>query len=292
MSAPRSAVVVVSHETRDEALACLATLHEAGADEVVLVDCGSTDATAAAVRATHADVEVIALENVGYGRGANAGVAATTAPHVVVANADTRFSPGSVGALVAALQGDDGIGAAGPLVRYPDGRIQASARRFPALHEAAAHALLGLWWPRNRWTRRYRELDEDPRRERDVDWLSGCAMALRRRAFESIDGFDPAYFLYVEDVDLAFRLREEGWRIRYVPGAEVVHAVGASTRRRPRLRMLVEHARSLDRFFGRRLATGHARWLRPLVRFGLAVWVAIAFAWGLLTGRGRSTTGE
>lgn len=292
MSAPRSAVVVVSHETRDEAVACLSTLRDAGAEEIVLVDCGSTDGTVAAVHAAYPDLGIVTLDNVGYGRGANAGVAATTAPHVVVANADTRFAPGSVRTLVAVLEADDAVGAAGPLVRYPDGRIQASVRRFPALHEAAAHALLGLWWPRNRWTRRYRELDEDPAQGRDVDWLSGCAIALRRRAFDEVGGFDPGYFLYVEDVDLAFRLRDAGWRIRYAPTAEVVHAVGASTRRRPRIRMLVEHARSLDRFFGRRLAAGPARYLRPLVRAGLAAWVAVAFVWGLVAGRGRSTTGE
>lgn len=294
MSAPPpTAAVVVTHETREEALACLASLGPAGAAEVVLVDSGSTDGTADAVRAAFPDVAVVELDNVGYAQAANAGVARTTAPVVVVANADTRFAAGAVTALAAVFAADREVGAAGPLVRYPDGRLQASCRRFPTPGQAAGHALLGLWFPRNRWTRAYRMLDDDPSAPRDVDWLSGCAIALRREAFDDVGGFDPGYFMFVEDVDLGYRLRRADWRVRYCPDAEVVHTVGASTRRH-RVRMVVAHARSLDRFYGRAYARGAGRWLRPLVRVGLAVWVALVLAWGAIAGvrDGRSTTGE
>lgn len=289
----RVAVVIVSHQTRDEALACLETLGDAGADEVVVVDTGSTDGTAEAVRRDRPDATVLALDNVGYGRGANAGVARTTAEVVVVANADTRFTPGSLDRLAAVLTAAPDIGAVGPSVRYPDGRRQASARRFPTLGQAAGHALLGLWWPANPWTRSYRMVDEDPDAPKDVDWLSGCAVALRREAFEQVGGFDPGYFMYVEDVDLGYRLRQEGWRMRWEPTAEVVHSVGASTQGR-RAKMVVEHAKSLDRFYGRAYAHGVGRLLRPLIRVGLGLWVLLVLAWDAFVRvrTGRSTTGE
>lgn len=289
----RVAAVIVNHDTRDELLGCLETVRPGGADEVVVVDSGSSDGSAAAVRAAHPDVEVLELTNVGYGRAANAGVARTRAPVVVVANADTRFGAGSMSRLAAAIEADPEVAAAGPRVRYPDGRLQASARRSPSLAQAVGHALLGLWWPGNRWTRAYRMLDEDPSLPRDVDWLSGCALGLRRDAFVAVGGFDPGYFMYVEDVDLGLRLRRAGWRLRYSPEAEVVHRVGASTGGR-RSAMVVAHARSLDRFYVRAYEGHPARHLRPLVRVGLALWVVAVLVWDRMVGRrtGRSTTGE
>lgn len=291
--APRVAAVVINHETRDELLGCLATLPAAGADEIVVVDCGSTDGSADAVQQHHPEVTVLALPNVGYGQGANAGVARTTAPFVAVANADTRFDPGSLRELGEVLAGDRRVGAAGPQVVYPDGRRQASARTFPTLGQAAGHALFGLWWPSNPWTRAYRQTDADPDAPRDVDWLSGCALVLRRTAFEEVGGFDPGYWMFVEDVDLGYRLRQAGWRIRFDPRSRVAHAVGASTGRQ-RTRMVVAHARSLDRFYGRAYAHGAGRLLQPLVRIGLLGWVVVVLAWNRFVARrtGRSTTGE
>jgi N-acetylglucosaminyl-diphospho-decaprenol L-rhamnosyltransferase len=289
---PSTAVVVVSHETRDEALGCLATLPAAGADEVVLVDTGSHDDTVAAVRRAHPQVRVLALENVGFGRAANAGVRRTAAEVAVVCNADVRFEAGSVEVLARRLADDPSVAAAGPAVRYPDGRHQASARDVPSLRTAVGHAVFSRVWRANPWTRRYRRTDADPGRARDADWLSGCALAIRREAFEDVGGFDPAYFLYVEDVDLGVRLRRAGWRLRYEPDARVVHRVAASTGRR-RAWAVSTHARSLDRYYGRFVGRGLlGRLARPLVRVGLAAWVVATLAWERLAGRGRSTTGE
>ena len=287
-------VVIVSHDTREEALACVASAHAAGAGRVVLVDNGSVDGTAAAVRRRWPGVTVRELANVGFARGANAGVRASRTPVVVVANADVRFATDALRRLGGALHADPTLGAAGPMVTYPDGSPQASARRLPDPATAVGHALLGRVRPENRFTRHYRALDVDPARPRDVDWLSGCALAVRRAAFDAIDGFDPGYFLYVEDVDLGVRLRASGWRLRTVPEARVVHRVGASTRRR-RLRALVHHARGLDRFAGRHVLRGPWRLLRGPLRLALAGWVAASVIVegverGL--GLGRSTTGE
>lgn len=287
------AVVLVTHDTRDEVLGALRSLAADGAappdGEVVVVDAGSRDDSVAAVRAAWPGVRVLPLVNTGFARAANAGVRATEAATVVVANADVRFEPGSLAALARALAEDPGLAAVGPEVRYLDGTLQASARRRPDTTTAVLHALLGRVHADNPWTRRYHARDLDPTVPRDVDWLSGCALALRREAVEAVGGFDPGYFLYVEDVDLAERLRRAGWRLRYDPRARVRHRVGASTSR-ARWRALGHHARSLDRYLAARLS-GPARLLRPLLPVLLAGWVAVtalAERWG----RHRSTTGE
>jgi N-acetylglucosaminyl-diphospho-decaprenol L-rhamnosyltransferase len=280
-------VVVVNHDTREDLRACLTTLHDAGADEVVVVDSGSSDGSPEMVAAEFDEVRCIALPNVGFGKSANAGVAATSAPAVVVANADTRFPTGSVKAMGGYLAAHSDVGAMGPMVRFPDGRLQMSARAFPSLRQAIGHAAFGLWWPDNPWTRAYRLTDWDHASERDVDWVSGCCVAVRREAFDAVGGFDPAYFMFVEDVDLCYRLGQTGWRVVFAPVAEVIHAVGASVSRR-RFRMAVEHARSLDRFFGLRYAGSPKRVLRPLIRLGLLGWLAVALTWSMLRGRGTT----
>ena len=287
-----AAVVIVTHDTRDEVLGCLASLDGAAVREVVVVDSGSRDGTAAAVRAAFPDVRVVELVNVGFGRGANAGLRATTAPVVVVANADVRFAPGAVEVLAAAFVREPAVGVLGPAVVYPDGRPQASARSFLDPHTALGHALLGRLRPENPWTRRYHQRDTSAGRARDVDWVSGCAMAVRREAFDAVGGFDPGYFLYVEDAELCERMGAAGWRVRYDPRARVTHRVGASTGTR-RLRSLTAHARSWDRYLRRRMGDGvGARLLRPLVRVGLGLWVVVSWVTERASRGTRSTTGE
>ena len=282
--------MVVTHDSCEDLLACLASLDDVGADEVVVVDSGSRDRCLPTVAERHPSVRTLRLANVGFGQAANAGVARTSAPIVVVANADTRFRPGSLTALAAAMGPDTAV--VGPRVVYPDGRPQASARRFPSLPVAAGHAAVGLWWPDNPWTRQYRGAAGD-REAGEVDWVSGCVVALRRDAFEAIGGFDPAYFMFVEDVDLAWRLRQAGWTVRYEPSAEVVHRVGASTGHYGGT-LALEHARSLHRFWSRAYGRGPTRLLDPLVRIGLAAWAAMAWIWqrAVAPRTGRSTTGE
>ena len=286
-SVPAS-VVLVTHDTRDEVLGALASLPP-GDVEVVVVDTGSRDDTVAVVRRERPDVRVLALVNTGFARAANAGLRCTRASVVVVANADVRFEPGAVLRLAEALEADAGLAAVGPQVRYPDGTLQASARRRPGTVTAVLHALLGRVQPHNPWTRRYHARDLDPAVPREVDWLSGCALALRRSAVDQVGGFDPGYFLYVEDVDLAERLRAAGWRLGYEPRACVRHRVGASTSR-ARFRALGHHARSLDRYLASRLR-GPGRLLRPVLPVVVAVWAVVT---GVLErlGRGHSTTGE
>ncbi len=288
---PRPGVVLVTHETRTEVLGCLASLEHADVAETVVVDTGSTDGTAAAVRRSFPDVRVIELANAGFGRAANTGVRLLAADLVIVANADVRFSPGSIGSLAEALVDEPTVALVGPAVRYPDGRHQASARRLPDLPTAVGHAMCNRLWPTNPWTRRYRALDTDADRPRDTDWLSGCALAIRRTAFEEVGGFDPGYHLYVEDLDLGVRLRAAGWRSRYHPDAVVQHRVGASTSRR-RAWSLLTHARSLARFHGRHYRGQVQVLLRPVLWTGLIGWAVVTWVVDRVIGTRRSSTGE
>lgn len=256
----RWAAVVVNHNAGDlliEAVrSLLADVGAGGPPEVVVVDNDSTDGSLDGLLAAKMDVRVVhSPDNVGYARGANLGIAVCRAPVVAVVNPDAEIEPGTAAALVGRLDREPDLGALGPRIRNSDGTDYPSARSLPSVVDAAGHGVLGLFWPTNPFTRRYRHLDADPDLPRDVDWVSGAAVWLRRDALDDVGGWDERYFMYMEDVDLCWRLRRRGWRVAYEPAGRVVHVQGVSASRRP-YRMILEHHRSAWRFTRRRYTGG------------------------------------
>jgi N-acetylglucosaminyl-diphospho-decaprenol L-rhamnosyltransferase len=243
------------------------------------------------VRAADPAVSVVETgANLGFGSAANRGVAATAGEYVLILNPDTVVEPGTAKALSEALDRDPGLAVVGPRMENLDGTLYPSVRRFPEMAVAFGHAFLGLVWPANPATRRYRMLDWDHERPAaDVDWVGGACMLVRRSAFDLIGGFDEAYFMYVEDVDLCWRLGQAGWRIGYEPSARVVHALGGSSRRVP-YRMIAEHHRSLYRFVSKSSA-GARRGMLPVVAAGLGVRTVAAWAHHALGGARSEKTG-
>jgi len=269
--------VVVNHNTRDHLLQCVRTLRADGVARVVIVDNASADGSGEALRRNDPDAVLLAMgSNLGYGTAANRGVAATDAPYVLILNPDIVVEPGTTKVLAEALDRDPGLAVVGPRTENLDGSLYPSARSFPNLVDAAGHAFLGFVAPANPYTRRYRMLDWDHSEAGEVDWVSGACLMVRRSAFVAAGGFDEAYFMYVEDVDLCWRLRQQGWRVGYEPAGRVVHSLGASSRQRP-YRMILAHHRSLLRFASK-TATGSNRLLLPVVGAGLAARTVVAWA--------------
>jgi N-acetylglucosaminyl-diphospho-decaprenol L-rhamnosyltransferase len=275
---PRISAVTVSYNSARDLPDCVRSLRAEALAEIIVVDNASTDGSVAAARA--ADPAVVVVEtgaNLGFGTGVNRGADRTTADYLLILNPDTVVEPGTVKALVEALERDPGLGAVGPRIENLDGSLYPSVRRFPDLAVALGHAFVGLVWPANPFTRRYRMLDWDhDTPAADVDWVSGACMLVRRAAFDAVSGFDEGYFMYVEDVDLCWRLGRAGWRIGYEPGGRVVHALGGSSWRKP-YRMIVEHHRSLLRFASK-TSTGARRAVVPIVAAGLAARTLAAWA--------------
>jgi N-acetylglucosaminyl-diphospho-decaprenol L-rhamnosyltransferase len=249
----------------------------AGEVELVVVDNGSGDGSVEALRSAVPSARVIRSPgNVGYARAANQGIAATRAPIVAVLNPDLTMEPGTAKAMLARFDEEPALGACGPRVRNVDGSDYASARRSPSISLAVAHGLLGLWWPTNPFTARYRQLGADPSQPRPVDWVSGAAIWLRRGALDAVGGWDERYFMYMEDIDLCWRLRRSGFEVAYEPAGAVTHVQGASTSQHP-YRMLVQHHRSAWRFARRRL-TGVRVVLLPFAAPYLAARCVLAMA--------------
>ncbi|TFV87764.1 glycosyltransferase family 2 protein [Blastococcus sp. CT_GayMR16] len=236
--------------------------------EVVLADNGSTDGAPQAAAERYPSVCVLPTGgNVGYGPAANAGLADRESGWAVVANPDIRFEPGAVDELIAVAARWPRAATVGPAIRTPDGQLYPSARDLPALSTGIGHALLGWVWPANPWTARYRREREAPR-ERTAGWLSGSCFLVDLEAFHSVGGFDPGYFMYFEDVDLAARLGERGWLHVYAPSAVVEHEGGHATRRDPHRMQRVHHTSAL-RYLARRYPGRLNAPLRGALRAGL-----------------------
>ncbi|MGH9011167.1 MAG: glycosyltransferase family 2 protein, partial [Acidimicrobiia bacterium] len=259
--------------------------------ELVVVDNASTDGSLEALRQAHPGVRVVSSgDNLGYARAANLGIAATDAPVVAVLNPDTVLGPGVARALTARFAADAKLGAAGPRLHNPDGSVYPSARQIPSLVDAVGHGLLFFVWPDNPFTGRYRETGADPARPRDVDWVSGAAIWLRRAALDDVGGWDERYFMYVEDVDLCWRLRRACWRVAYEPAGTVEHLLGISTASRP-YRMIAEHHRSLLRFASVRFTGPRRALLGPAAAF-LTARGALAMAHHRLAARQGANFGK
>ena len=273
---PRVGLVVVTYSPGETLDAFLDTLEKAttGPYGVVLADNGSTDG-APERAAQRPGVELVRTGgNLGYGRAANLGVPRAPGDWVVVANPDLRWEPGALDTLLDAVGRWPRAGALGPAILSVDGTLYPSARALPSLGRGIGHALLGWWWPSNPWTAAYRRERGAPK-EGEAGWLSGSCLLLRREAFDAVGGFDPAYFMYFEDLDLCERIGRAGWQNVYVPAAVVTHEGGASTSRDPRAMADAHHA-SAWRYLSRRYRG--VRWapVRLALRVGLAARAALA----------------
>ena len=282
---PHVRVVVVTYSPGECLPAFLHSLRQATrrAYEVVLADNGSTDGSVEAAARRPGVTLRPTGGNLGYAGGANAGALGCAAEWLVVANPDILWRPGSLDTLLDAAARHPHAASLGPAIVTPDGRLYPSARALPSLGRGTGHALCGWWWPGNPWTAAYRNERGRPQ-ETAVGWLSGSCLLLRRSAFEQIRGFEPAYFMYFEDVDLCDRLGRAGWRNIYVPAAVVEHAGGHATLRMP-AEMLRAHHRSAYRY----LAARHAGWRWLPLRLALAAGLALRYL--LSVGLNRAAEG-
>src|SRR5207253_10346492 len=204
--------------------------------ELVVVDNASTAGSAAAVRCTFPGARLVALnENVGYGRANNLALEQAGGELILLLNPDVTVSPGCVGSLVQFLRDHPDAGAAGPRLVRPDGRPDLAARRSFPTPTASLYRVTGLsrLFPGSARLNRYNLGALDPAHEHEMDAGTGACLLVRREAIDGVGLFDPDFFMYGEDLDLCYRVKTAGWKVRYVPSATPVHLKGTSTRQVP-----------------------------------------------------------
>lgn len=255
-------VVIVSWNTRRLTTACLASLAAAAGSlawDAWVVDNASTDGSPEAIRAGFPDVHLIAnTVNLGFAAANNLAIRASTGRYVLLLNSDTVMAPGSLAALVRFADARPALGVAGPKLLNPDGSFQSGPIPFPSLWtEALSTTGLGR---RLRFAGYPSRGPAESGHAQRGDYVSGACMLARRRAVEEVGLLDEGYFMYSEEPDWCWRMRQRGWETWYVPDARVTHFGGESTHQ-VRDAMYVALHRSKVRFFRRHRGTWRARCL-------------------------------
>jgi N-acetylglucosaminyl-diphospho-decaprenol L-rhamnosyltransferase len=252
---------VVNTNGREFLLACLDAIERTRPPdleyEVLVLDNGSDDGSAEAVRSLGSDIRLIALDR-RQGKAANDSrlIQEARGEFCLLLNEDSELQPGAVPALIGALRSDRQAAVAGAQLLSPDGRPVPCAWRLPSVETAVAGAL---------FLHRRLTVESGGGGIRPVGWVQSSAMLVRREAALQIGGFDTDFFVYSDETDFCKRLTDAGWRILYVPPARAVHHDQMAQDAAGAARRIVEYHRGRDRYLRKHLGPTRAALLRPLL---------------------------
>lgn len=229
-------IVIVSYNTRDMLRACLNSLPEAARGlqiETFVVDNASPDDSAGMTAHAFPQVRLIAnTENAGFTRANNQALRQSVGRHVVILNPDTECEPESLAVLVRYLDTHPDVGAVGPKLLNSDGSLQHNGRRFPTPWRDFL-ATTGLWKLRpNTFEQEIEFGREDFDRESEVDFVMGACLMVRRDVMEQVGMLSEDFYMFYEEVEWCWRIKQAGWKVMYVPQSRIVHHHMGSVRQR------------------------------------------------------------
>lgn len=219
--------------------------------EYFVIDNASTDSTSDVV-AGYPDIHLIKNpQKKGFATNNNLAMIQSTGKYVLLLNPDTILDPDTLPFMVSYLEKHPDVGAASCKLVNPDGSIQYTARRFPTPTAVIARwAHVDRLFPRIRSLQNYLMSDWDHETERDVDWLVGAFIMVRREVLDTVGLLDIAFDpLYYEDIDWCYRIWKAGWRIRYVPQAKIVHLYDRESAQTLFNKWTFIHFRNIVRYF-------------------------------------------
>ncbi|MFQ5510760.1 MAG: glycosyltransferase [Candidatus Krumholzibacteriia bacterium] len=247
-------VIIVSYNSCSVLEPCLESLKRQSVFanmEVIVVDNASADGTATKVREKNPWVRLISCkENLGFSRGMNTGIRESRGRYFLILNPDTVLREEAIEKLLGFMESTPDAGIVGPRMVFHDGNLQYSCRRFYNWKVLLLRrTFLGKIFRRSKSVADHLMLDFDHESTRQVDWVLGACMLVRRKAVQSVGLLDERFFLYFEDVDWCYRMRQKGWGVYYNPHAVVVHDYARESAHSVINRTFVLHLASLIRYY-------------------------------------------
>lgn len=237
MTAYELSVVIVNWNVRDMLRACLNSVYAGWQDdpkalEVIVVDNASSDGSVAMVRTEFPQVTLIENhENPGFATANNQAICRGHGRYVMLLNPDTEVVDGALATLIRYLDDNPAVGVVAPKLFNSDGTVQSSRRRFPTLATAFLEStVVQQWWPDNKVLRDYYVWDRSDDEIQEVDFAMGACLTVRQAVIQQVGLLDEGFFMYSEELDWCYRIKQAGWRIVYLPAAEVIHHGGQSSK--------------------------------------------------------------
>ncbi len=232
---PTLSVIIVNWNTQGLLRQCLQSVYDTVADisfEVLVVDNASTDGSVEMVEAQFPQARLLRnTENTGFARANNQALAACNGELILLLNSDAVLLPDTARQMLNRMEKESSTGIVGPRIVNPDGSFQSSYMDFPTLWSelllmTKLHTLVyGACFPSH--------TPEESREVRSADWVSGACLMIRRQAYEEVGGLDEGFFMYSEEVDWCWRVKQAGWDVVYLPKAEAMHWGGQSSTQVP-----------------------------------------------------------
>jgi GT2 family glycosyltransferase len=244
------AVCIVNYNTCELLRSCLESVSSSNGDGIWVVDNHSSDGSQEMVRSEFPVVELVETENnLGYGAAADLAISLSNAPYILLLNSDTILQSGALEKLSDYLDKNPGVGIVGPRIINPDGTLQPSCFPMPTplqifLDISHLNRVINqIPFVREKnyrtWSHAF---------SKAVPWVQGAALAIRREAYYRVGGFDEAFFMYYEEVDLCYRMLNAGWEVHFSPVTEVTH-IGAASTNQLWVKMEIQYYRSLALFY-------------------------------------------
>jgi GT2 family glycosyltransferase len=221
-------VILVNYNDKPHLKECLESLNKTNQDldiEIIVVDNNSEDGSREYIESEFPHVRLISNDkNLGYPRANNQGIKASSGSYLLLLNTDTVVNPGSLSLLREEMDKNRQVGAIGPALFHGDNKFQVSfGGRRTFFRELIQKYFLNHYYPLKL---------KFSQKRKEVAWVGGACLFLRRDVLEVAGLFDESFFLYFEDIDLCYRIRKHGWKILYLPRVRIYHKGGASTGKR------------------------------------------------------------
>ncbi|GGI46200.1 glycosyl transferase [Paenibacillus marchantiophytorum] len=276
-------IIVLNYKTRELTLACLESVFSSSTSynyEIILIDNASNDSIIQAINEQYPQVVTIAnTDNVGFSKANNQGIRVAKGRYVLLLNSDTIVQPDTMDTMLHFMDENPPVGASGCKIVLPDGSLDKACKRgFPTPSASFYYAFgFSKLFPKKPRFNQYQLGYLNPDEEYPIDSLVGAFMLIRREAIEQVGMLDEEFFMYGEDIDWCYRIKQAGWVNYYYPRTHIVHHKGASSRRKP-FKIIYEFHRAMILFHNKHYRQKYSWLTNAIVYLGVGLKFVLSLA--------------